>query len=208
MELNFKIRDKPNKSLKLREENLTNFKKKGFPNKREEDWKFTDLEKFLKDNFVELNNDNVNDKKPDFHEFSFIHNSIKLINGKLQSFDFKSENLKNKNYFSITNLDFNHHLNFANNLKDNPMQNLNTALHEGGFNLNISSDYKFKHPIVIYNYFTGTYKNKIINNSDSINLLKNSNATILEYLVDESKGNFFKNTFKYINLEENSHLDY
>ena len=208
MELNFKIRDKPNKSLKLREENLTNFKKKGFPNKREEDWKFTDLEKFLKDNFVELNNDNVNDKKPDFHEFSFIHNSIKLINGKLQSFDFKSENLKDKNYFSITNLDFNHHLNFANNLKDNPMQNLNTALHEGGFNLNISSDYKFKHPIVIYNYFTGTYKNKIINNSDSINLLKNSNATILEYLVDESKGNFFKNTFKYINLEENSHLDY
>ena len=39
-------------------------------------------------------------------------------------------------------------------------------------------------------------------------MLKNSNATIIEYLVDESKGNFFKNTFKYINLEENSHLDY
>ncbi len=208
MELNFKIRDKSDKSLKLREENLTNFKKKGFPNKREEDWKFTDLEKFLKDNFDELNNDNLNDKKPDFHEFSFIHNSIKLINGKLQSFDFKSENLKDKNCISITNLDFNHHLNFANNLKDNPMQNLNTALHEGGFNLNISSDYKFKHPIVIYNYFTGTLKNKIINNSDSINLLKNSNATILEYLVDESKGNFFKNTFKYINIDENAFLNY
>ena len=119
MELNFKIKDKSDKSLKLREENLTNFKKKGFPNKREEDWKFTDLEKFLKDNFDELNNDNLNDKNPDFHEFSFIHNSIKLINGKLQSFDFKSENLKDKNCFSITNLDFNHHLNFANNLKDN-----------------------------------------------------------------------------------------
>ena len=126
MELNFKIRDKSDISLKLREENLTNFKKKGFPNKREEDWKFTDLEKFLKDNFDELNNDNLNDNKPDFHEFSFIHNSIKLINGKLQSFDFKSENLKDKNYFSITNLDFSHHLNFANNLKDNSMQNLNT----------------------------------------------------------------------------------
>ena len=93
-------------------------------------------------------------------------------------------------------------------MKDNPLQNLNTALHEGGFNLNISSDYKFKYPIVIYNYFTGTLKNKIINNSDSINLLQNSNATIIEYLVDESKGNFFKNTFKYINLDENSHLDY
>ena len=38
-----------------------------------------------KDDFT-TPNDNVNDKKPDFHEFSFIHNSIKLINGKLQSF--------------------------------------------------------------------------------------------------------------------------
>ena len=27
---------------------------------------------------------------------------------------------------------------------------------------------------------------------------KNSNATIIEYLIDESEGNFFKNTFKYI----------
>ena len=73
MELNFKIRDKSDKSLKLREENLSNFKKKGFPNKREEDWKFTDLERFLKDNFDELNNDKLNDKKPNFHNFSFIH---------------------------------------------------------------------------------------------------------------------------------------
>ena len=103
MELNFKIKDKSDESLKLREENLYKFKKKGFPNKKEEDWKFTDLESFLKDNFDELNNDNLNDKKPDFQEFSFIHNSIKLINGKLQSFDFKSENLKDKNYFFPSN---------------------------------------------------------------------------------------------------------
>ena len=208
MELNFKIKDKSDESLKLREENLYKFKKKGFPNKKEEDWKFTDLESFLKDNFDELNNDSLNDKKPYFHDLGFNHNSINLLNGKLQSFDFKSENLKEKNNFSITNLDFDHHLNFANSLKDNPMQNLNTALHEGGFNLNINPDYKFKHPIVIYNYFTGNLKNKIINNSDSINLSKNSDATIIEYLIDESQGNFFKNTFKYINLDENSNLNY
>ena len=45
MELNFKIKDKSDKSLNIREANLSTFKKKGFPNKREEDWKFTDLEK-------------------------------------------------------------------------------------------------------------------------------------------------------------------
>ncbi len=208
MELNFKIRDKSDKSLKLREANLSNFKRKGFPNKREEDWKFTDLEKVLNDNFNELNNDQSDDKNPHLNDLNFTHNSIKLINGKLQSFNFKSESSKDKNFFSLKDLDFDHHLNFANELKDNQMQNLNTALHEGGFNLNINSDYKFKYPIVIYNYFTGPLKNKIINNSESINLSKNSNATIIEYLIDESKGNFFKNTFKYINLDENAHLNY
>ena len=88
------------------------------------------------------------------------------------------------------------------------MKNLNTALHEGGFSLNIKTDYKFKYPIVIYNYLTGELKNKIINNSEFINLSKNSNTTIIEYLIDDTVGNFFKNTFKYINLEENATLNY
>ena len=45
------------------------------------------------------------------------------------------------------------------------MQNLNTALHEGGYSLNINSDIKFKYPIIIYNYknFWG----------DLINLIEN-----------------------------------
>ena len=57
MELNFKIKDGLDKHLKLREEKLNYFKKKGFPNKRLEEWKFTDLEKILKENFKELNNE-------------------------------------------------------------------------------------------------------------------------------------------------------
>ncbi len=208
MELNFKITDKSDRSLKLREASLSSFKKKGFPNKREEDWKFTDLEQVLNENFKELNNEQLDSKKPITQDLKFIHNSIILINGKLDSFDFKSENLKDKNSFKIKDVGFDHHLNFTNEFKDNPMQNLNTALHEGGFHLNINSDYRFKCPIVIYNYFTGALKNKIINNSETINMSKNSNATIIEYLIDESEGNFFKNTFKYINLEENASLNY
>ena len=208
MELNFKIKDKSDKSHKLREANLSIFKKKGFPNKREEDWKFTDLEKVLSENFIELHNEQQDYKKPIVQDLKFSHNSITLINGKLESFDFKSENLKDEKYLEINELNLDQHLNFANKLKDNPMQNLNTALHEGGFYLNITSDYKFKHPIVIYNYFTGVLKNKMINNSESITMSKNSNATIIEYLIDESEGSFFKNTFKYINLEENASLNY
>ena len=88
MELNFKIKDKSDKSLKLREANLSTFKKKGFPNKREEDWKFTDLEKVLSENFKELHNNHLDNKKPNVQNLKFSHNSITLINGKLESFDF------------------------------------------------------------------------------------------------------------------------
>ena len=200
MELNFKIKDNTNKSFNQRKTNLSIFKKKGFPNKREEDWKFTDLEKVLNDNFKELNNEKSENQRSNFHNLKFNHNSITLINGKLETFNFKPENFKDENSNLIKELDFDHHLNFANEFNDNPMQNLNTALHEGGFSLNIDTDHKFKFPIIIYNYFSGNLKNKIINNSEIINMSKNSNATIIEYLIDDSEGCFFKNTFKTIEI--------
>mgnify|MGYP001348353930 CR=1 FL=1 len=208
MELNFKIKDKPGKNFTQREAYLSIFKKKGFPNKREEEWKFTDLEKILNDNFKELSNEKLEKKATNFKNLSFNHNSIKLVNGKLESFDFKLENFKNKNMVLVKEFDFDTHLNLVKNLRENQMQNLNTALQDGGFSLNINSECKFKYPIVIYNYFSGNLKNKIINNSKHINISKNSNATIMEYLIDESQGSFFKNTFKYFNIDEDSSLNY
>ncbi len=208
MELNFKIKDKSGRNFKQRETNLSTFHKKGFPNKREEEWKFTDLEKILSDNFKELNNEKLENEKPKIKNLSFDHNSIILINGKLDSFDFKLENFKDKNTLMIKEFDLDHHLNFADELKNNIMQNLNTALHEDGYILNINSDYSFKYPIIIYNCFSGNLKNKIINNSEIINVSKNSSATILEYLIDESTGSFFKNTFKYLNIEKDASLNY
>jgi len=208
MELNFKINDKTDKLFKVREEKLSFFKKKGFPNKREEAWKFTDLKKILSDNFKELNNEKLNEKKPKIFNLGFDHNSVILINGKLVSFNFKFENLKDKNNFSIKKVELNQHLNFTDELEENSMQSLNTALHDGGFILDIKSGYKFKRPIIIFNYFSGVLENKMINNSEIINMSKNSAATIIEFLIDETTGSFFKNTFKHSNIDDNASLNY
>ena len=78
----------------------------------------------------------------------------------------------------------------------------------GGFKLDINSEHKFKYPIVIFNYFSGDLKNKMINSSEVINISKNSNATLIEFLIDNSTGCFFKNTFKYLNIEEGASLNY
>ena len=208
MELNLKIKNKLDKHIKLREEKLNHFKKNGFPNKRQEEWKFTDLEKILKENFKELNNEKLKNKNPNILHLGFKHNSITLINGKLESFDFKIENFEDKDYSPINKIGLDHLLNFVKESKENSMQNLNTALHEGGFRLDINSKYKFKHPVVIFNYFSGVLKNKMINNSEIINLSKNSDITLIEFLIDDSTGCFFKNTFKYINIEKGASLNY
>ena len=100
MELNLKIKDSLDKHTKLREEKLNYFKKKGFPNKRLEDWKFTDLEKILKENFKELNNKKLKKKNPNLIDLGFKHNSIIVVNGKLNAFDFKVEKFQDKKFFA------------------------------------------------------------------------------------------------------------
>ena len=147
MELNLKIKDGLNNHVKLREEKLSTFKKKGFPNKRQEEWKFTDLEKILKENFNELNNEKLENQNPKIINLGFKHNSIIVVNGKLNAFDFKVENFKDKNFSPISELELDYLLNFFDVSKDSSMQNLNIALHEGGFKLNINPGYKFKYPI-------------------------------------------------------------
>ena len=162
----------------------------------------------MKENFNELNNEKLENQNPKIINLGFKHNSIIVVNGKLNAFDFKVENFKDKNFSTISELELDYLLNFFDVSKDSSMQSLNIALHEGGFKLNINSGYKFKYPIIIFNYFSGILKNKIINNSEIINMSKNSDATLIEFYIDDSKGRFFKNTFKYIDIEDGASLNY
>ena len=96
--LQFNIEKIKNISLeekKSRKESLNIFNKEGFPNKRLEEWKFTDFNKIINDNFNELssfqqvkNLDTIDELK------DFEHNSIILINGVFQSSSFNFENQK------------------------------------------------------------------------------------------------------------------
>ena len=96
-------------------------------------------------------------------------------------------------------------LNNFSNLPNNNLQNLNKALSLGGFNLEVQKDYKCKKPLVIYNYFTSKLDNKIINNSNQIELNQNSELTLIEYNIDE-KSKFLKNTFEKINIKKEAVL--
>ena len=61
--------------------------------------------------------------------------------------------------------------------------------------MEIYKDYKFKKPLVVYNYFTESEKNKIVNNKNLIVLNDNSNLDIVDYYFDNSQNNFFQNNY-------------
>ena len=56
----------PKKNINLRKKNLDKFINLGFPNRREEDWKFSDLNKIISSNIKDLkyfNKELFNEKK-------------------------------------------------------------------------------------------------------------------------------------------------
>ena len=133
-----KINKISSEEKKFRIKNLELFKAAGFPNKRNEDWKFSDFKNIVNTNFNILDANKVSfiNKKIDLLK-DFEHNYIFLINGNLQSsnFDFeKKDKIKLNSYDNSFNY----------KISENPMVCLNHALAENGFSLEVEKNYKFK----------------------------------------------------------------
>ena len=193
-----KIDSSSEKELLDRKEKLKLFLDAGLPNKKDENWKFTDLNSIISKNFKKIvnNNDFKFDKQIKLID-DFEHNHIILVNGSFKSSDMKFEDKEKVKIESLNSFEnFNHQL-------SNNLSNLNQALSLGGFNLEINENYKCKKPIIIYNYFTSNLDNKIINNSNKIKLSQNSELTLVEYNIG-GKSKFFKNTFEKVDIQENS----
>ena len=195
-----KISTSSKKELDERKKNLNLFLESGLPNKKSEDWKFTDFNAIIKNNFKSI----VNNQEFTFNKQielikDFEHNHILLVNGSYKSCDMKFEEKEKIQIKSIKspkeNTDY----------SSNNLYCLNKALTVGGFSLEIEKNYKCKKPIVIYNYFTSNLDNKIINNSNKIKLEQNSECTLIEYNIDEGC-KFLKNTFEVVEIDNGSIL--
>ena len=186
---------------KMRQESLKLFNNVGFPNKRSEEWKFTDLNKIISENFKKLAPINalVNKKNIKLIK-NFEHNYIILINGMLSENNFKHEE---KNKINISD-----YKSESIQIKDskNPLVNLNNALSQGGYFLEVSENYKLKKPLIVYNFFTEDLKNQIINNKNLIILNNKCEINIIEINFDDSRDNFIFNNCTDISIGENSLL--
>ena len=201
---NFKVNNI--KGLSAQEKEFRNreldlFSKIGFPNRREEAWKFTDLNTILSKNFANIKNDYISLKEKKFELIKeFDHNYLFVLDGKLVSNEFKFED---KNKFLIKEYDYKKQISVSN---QNSLNLLNNALATGGYYLEISKDYKFKKPLVVYNHFSESIKEQIISYKNSLILNENSELTIFNYTDTNSKNNFFVNSFDYLKLKKDSIL--
>ena len=199
-EFNKKISQK-NKITKTRLDNFNEFVKHGFPNKRLEDWKFSDFNKII----TNFNNISVNLEKKTELEFDnyineFEHNKIVFINGFYSTHTFEYEN-ENKVVFD--------------NLKNGPaykaignnsLNLLNNAFFTDGLLLNVKKGYSFKKPLVVYNVFKTSEENNFFNQKLIINVEENAKLDLINNTINLNSIPIFLNTSNFFRIEKNALL--
>ena len=213
----------------IKEKSFNRFIEQGFPNKRIEDWKFSDLNQIISANFENLDYSKKNiDKNVDVDLINeFEHNKIIFVDGNISKIDFSYED---KDRFSLK-----HDLELDEQLNENALLNLNTAFLSSYIKFTVKKGYQFQKPLILYNYLTSDLvshglnlrmdinledgssldivnianqnaKNNFLNFRQKINIGKNS--VLKNYSLDISPTSNIKYSFNDINLDKNSHLEY
>ena len=190
------------KDIEIKKFSLDNFIDKGFPNRKEEDWKFSDLNQIIKKNIGELSFfcDYTSTNKVDTSVFvdGLEHNKIVFINGRIEKIDFDYEK---KNQIEI--IDQSETINrFSNN---NSLSDLNNAFTSKCFKILVKKGYKLLKPLIIYHTCNSKIWSKNINLRLDFELNKDSSLRVIDLFNEASEKNFL-NIFYNFDLKENAIL--
>ena len=181
---------------------LDSFINRGFPNRKEEDWKFSDLNQIIKKNIGELSfyNDYTFTNKVDTSVFvdGLEHNKIVFINGRIEKIDFDYEK---KNQIEI--IDQSETIDRLNN--NNSLSDLNNAFTNKSFKVVIKKGYQLAKPLIIYHTTNSNIWSKNINLRLNFELDRDSSLRLIDLFNDTSEKNFL-NIFYNFDLKENAIL--
>ena len=191
-----------NQEIKLKKEALDNFLKNGFPSRKLENWKFSDIKQIIQKNIGELafyNDYNIeNEINDDIFIKEIEHNKIVIVNGKVERLSFEYEE---KDKINLTTLD-----NFNQNSNDdNSLLSLNNSFSNKIHNILVKKNYSFKKPLIIYQITNEKVSNTNINFQLNFELEENSSIKIINLSDDNSEKNFINNLFNF-NLGKNAIL--
>ncbi len=190
------------KDIEIKKFYLDSFVNRGFPNRKEEDWKFSDLSQIIKKNIGELSfyTDYTSTNKIDTSVYvdGLEHNKIVFINGRIEKIDFDYEK---KNQIEI--IDQSETIDQFNN--NNSLSDLNNALTNKSFKVLIKKGYQLKKPLIIYHTTNSNIWSKNINLRLNFELDNDSSLRLIDLFNDTSEKNFL-NIFYNFDLKENAIL--
>ena len=190
------------KDIEIKKFCLENFIEKGFPNRKEEDWKFSDLNQIIKNNIGELSfyNNHEFTNKVDTSVFvdGLEHNKIVFINGRIEKIDFEHEK---KDQIEI--IDQSETINEFNN--SSSLSDLNNAFTSKCFKILVKKGYKLSKPLIIYHSTNSKIWSKNINLRLNFELGVDSSLRLIDLFNDTSEKNFL-NIFYNFELKENAIL--
>ena len=190
------------KDIEIKKFCLSNFMDKGFPNRKEEDWKFSDINQIIKKNIGKLSfySDYTSTNKVDTTVFvdGLEHNKIVFINGRIEKIDFDYEK---KNQIEI--IDQSVTINKFNN--NNSLSDLNNAFNNKSFKILVKKGYQLVKPLIIYHTTNSKIWSKNINLRLDFELDKDSSLRVIDLFNDTSEKNFL-NIFYNFDLKKNAVL--
>ncbi|MDA9758814.1 SufD family Fe-S cluster assembly protein [Candidatus Pelagibacter sp.] len=194
---NFSHRD-----IEIKKSYLNKFIKNGFPNRKQENWKFLDINQIISNNISDLSfyNDYSIENKIDSSIFidDLEHNKIIFINGRIEKIDFSYENKK-----QIEIIEDSYTIDKSEN--NNSLIDLNIALSNKHFKISIKKGYSLKKPLIIYHLTNEKMKSKNINLRLDFELEQNSSLKLIDFFSDDSEKNFM-NIFYNFNLDRDAIL--
>ncbi len=194
------LKNKEIDNFPIRKDHFNKFIEQGFPNKRLEQWKFSDLNTIL--------NTNIKNFKFGFNKIiknidkqnvikNFEHSKIFIVNGGLSLIDLLEVD-KDKIQIKNENLIYDQE-------KNNSLNNLNLALSNSLIRINVLDGQIVEKPLVIYNIYNSYEETNFINSRFEITLEKNSSLSMLS-VFDEKIKNCFSNLHSKIILNKNSNF--
>ena len=190
------------KEIAFKNLNAKEFSNHGFPNRKDEDWKFSDINQIIKKEIGELNFYNEQLKKSEIDKDILLneieHNKLFFINGQLVHIDFNSEDKGKIEFLDNQN-------NIDEQLADNSLINLNNALSNKSYKLLVKKNYQIKKPLIIYHTTNSELTSQNINFKINFELEENSSLKLIDLVKDKGNKNFI-NIFYNFSLEKNSIL--
>ena len=191
-----------NRDIEIKKSYLNKFIENGFPNRKQENWKFLDINQIISNNISDLSfyNDYSIENKIDSSIFidDLEHNKIIFINGRIEKIDFSYED---KKQIEIIEDSYTH----DKSENDNSLIDLNIAFSNKHFKILIKKDYSLKKPLIIYHLSNEKMKSKNINLRLDFELEQNSSLKLIDFFSDNSEKNFM-NIFYNFNLDKDAIL--